>query len=159
MLCHRKYNFRLVNDFFTRFQFLHSSELNRIIFETTSKEFRFSKAVKISLFFKHQFRHRSYFWLSKQSQLWASLIRWARFNECSFIFECEFCSFIVFEYHSLLSRLFSIHACEWRNFSRRSLRIESVSYFHRYSVFDDDSNRYLFWNFLTLLLLRIEAGS
>ena len=38
----------------------------------------------------------------EQSQLWASLIRWARSNECSFIFECESCSFVVFEYHSLL---------------------------------------------------------
>ena len=150
---------KLVIDLFTRFQFLHNFELNRIIFETTSKEFRFSKAVRISLLFKHQFRHWSYFWLSKQSQLWISLIRWARFNECSFIFECEFCSFIVFEYQSLLSRSFSIHACEWRNFSRRSLRIESVSYFHRYSVFDDDLNRCFFLSLLTLLLLRIEAGS
>ena len=36
----------------------------------------------------------------------------------------------------------SLFTCEWRN-SRKSLRIESVSYFHRYSVFDDDSNCYL----------------
>ena len=93
---------KLVIDFFTRFQLLHSFELNRIIFETTSKELRFSKAVKVSLFFRHQFRHRSYFWLSKQSQFWVSFIRWAKSNECSFIFECEFCSFIVFEYRSLL---------------------------------------------------------
>ena len=147
MLCHRKYSFRFVIDLFTRSQLLHSSELNRIIFETTSKEFRSSKAMKVSLLFKHQFRYRSYFWLSKQSQFWASLIKWTRFNKCSFIFECESCSFIAFEYHSLLSRLFSTHACEWRNFSRRFLRIESVSYFHRYSVFDDDLNRYLLKSF------------
>ena len=30
---------------------------------------------------------------------------------------------------------------EWRN-SRKSLHIERISYFHRYSLFDDDSNRY-----------------
>ena len=35
-----------------------------------------------------------------------------------------------------------LFTCEWRS-SRRSLRIESDSYSHRYSVFDDDSNRYL----------------
>ena len=130
-------------DFFTRSQLLHNSELNRIIFETILKKLRFSKAIKVSLFFKHQFRHWSYFWLSKQFQFWISLIKWTRFNKCSFIFECEFCSFIVFEYQLLLSRSFSIHACEWRNFSRRFLRIESVSYSHRYSAFDDDSNCYL----------------
>ena len=35
----------------------------------------------------------------------------------------------------------SLLTCKWRN-SRKSLRIESDSYFHRYNVFDNDSNRY-----------------
>ena len=34
------------------------------------------------------------------------------FNECFFIFECEFCSFVVIEYHSLLLKSFSTHVCE-----------------------------------------------
>ena len=54
---------KLVIDFFTRFQLLHNSELNRVVFETISKELRSSKAMKISLFFRHQFRRRSYSWL------------------------------------------------------------------------------------------------
>ena len=52
---------KFVIDYFTRFQFLHNSELNRIIFETISKELRSSKTVKVSFFFKHYFRRRSYF--------------------------------------------------------------------------------------------------
>ena len=60
---------KLVIDFFTRFQLLHSFELNRIIFETISKELRFSKTVKISLLFKHQCRRRSYSWLFQKKTI------------------------------------------------------------------------------------------
>ena len=47
MLCHREYDLRFVIDFFTRSQLLHSSELDRIAFETISKESRSLKVVKV----------------------------------------------------------------------------------------------------------------
>ena len=132
-------------DFFTRSQLLHSSELNRIIFETTSKELRFSKAVKISLLFKHQFRRRSYFWLlsnfnfefrSSDEQNLINSFLFSNVNLALSLF-----SNITYYYQNRF-----LLTCEWRSL-RRSLHIENVSYFHRYSVFDDDLNRYLLKSF------------
>ena len=126
---------------------MHSSELNRIIFETISKEFRFSKRVKVSLFFKHQFRRRSYFWLfhekSFNSNLRLSneqnLMNFLLFSNMNFVLSSF--SNIIYYYKNRF-----LFTCEWRS-SHKSLRIESVSYFHRYSVFDDDWNRYFLKSF------------
>ena len=149
---------KFVIDFFTRFQLLHHFELNRIRFETISKKFRFSKAIKIFVFFKHQFCRRSYFWLSKQSQFWVSFIEWTRFNVCFFIFEYKFCFFFVFEYQLLLSKKFSTYECKWRNFHVDFCALKVFRFFIEIA-FLMMIQIVIFWNLLTLLLLRTKVNS
>ena len=142
MLYYQKYNSRYVIHFFTSFEFLHNFELNRIIFKTISKECRFSKVVKNRYFFKHQFRRRSYFWHFRNLN---SEFRSSNKQDLINSFLLSNVNFAL----SLLSntnhyyRNYFLLTWKWQS-SRRFLRIESVSYFHRYDLFDDDLNRYFF---------------